>query len=937
MSVLQKGIKTVIQIVFLWKLFFKIYHFLQFFLRLNYLEMHRTYGCSANPQRARPLCDFCGRKFCQPQKLKVHIKRMHSDMAEVLRDFQCKLCSKLLGSRAALQRHSKEVHSRNSTVVSCPRCQKLFQNRSNLKIHMLTHSGVRPFRCINGTCSAAFTTKQCLQFHYKKVHGYAQEQMPKIERSVAYTFDAYSGGVKIDKSGSGESIRRRRQLSEDDQISMDNENEELFFEQETSEQKFEERQSSISNICKNETNLSLLSTTISSFLNQEMSREKKQNLEIDDEMDDDDVDEKNKIRNPQLNLVETFLSSSHDMSLIPTNNKPKEHEYNPNLIVSKGSKKWIDSDDHEKLNEPNLLNMNRDFISKLMDENESCGNHDNDDDNSILDVVETQNPQNSFHLENNENLLQLQHLNSSSHHQSSIISSFYNNNNRGSTISTSASLLVEAALSSVSNIIGNENENCSNLMDERNDCGSVQHDLVIDQNRSYDQKFMKNLNNFSHLIPMGQFSGSPSNNASPHNVLGNNHEIDIDSASTPRTMDHSDKIYQETNDQSFDHRNTPSPRAISPGHDYSATLCPSTPMRSYSNHNIVSPPASPGLPRYNFSSKSCRTNIRDHLNNMSSDEENSIIVAQNLSMNNHENVNTKMKLNPHMDLLYSKYEHDTLSHEENELSDRMKYNNDHGMDMSDLRNNTHSESISDFQGLDMTSRSGLGIGSGYHTSNFQMPSSGMNLTLNRYHHHIYDILSERDQQQQQQQQHEHHQHPIQQQQQQIQHMIQDQLSSDQDQTDQATSVDLSRTASYVSSPPQLQYSHSHSDMLRMVSLDLTPNGGPSGMLTNSHLRHSLSSQIQHSSRELDHNRILTDNRVNSSDQLTTNHRLLVDPTAHLLMEQNNRILESNRILPRGFGAYHHQVSSNYHHRPGGLSTSPHSNNPTNYHSFSAYY
>ncbi|XP_037932057.1 probable cyclin-dependent serine/threonine-protein kinase DDB_G0292550 [Teleopsis dalmanni] len=50
----------------------------KFFLRLNYLEMHRTYGCAANPNRARPLCDFCGRKFCQPQKLKAHIKRMHS-------------------------------------------------------------------------------------------------------------------------------------------------------------------------------------------------------------------------------------------------------------------------------------------------------------------------------------------------------------------------------------------------------------------------------------------------------------------------------------------------------------------------------------------------------------------------------------------------------------------------------------------------------------------------------------------------------------------------------------------------------------------------------------------------------------------------------------------------------------------------------------------
>lgn len=58
----------------------------KFFLRLNYLEMHRTYGCAQNPQRSRPLCDFCGRKFCQPQKLKVHIKRMHSGKSTQIDD-----------------------------------------------------------------------------------------------------------------------------------------------------------------------------------------------------------------------------------------------------------------------------------------------------------------------------------------------------------------------------------------------------------------------------------------------------------------------------------------------------------------------------------------------------------------------------------------------------------------------------------------------------------------------------------------------------------------------------------------------------------------------------------------------------------------------------------------------------------------------------------
>jgi hypothetical protein len=45
-----------------------------------------------------------------------------------------------------------------------------------------------------------------LQFHYKKVHGFTQEQMPKIERSVAYTFDAYSGGLKNEALGENDCL-----------------------------------------------------------------------------------------------------------------------------------------------------------------------------------------------------------------------------------------------------------------------------------------------------------------------------------------------------------------------------------------------------------------------------------------------------------------------------------------------------------------------------------------------------------------------------------------------------------------------------------------------------------------------------------------------------------------------------------------------------------
>lgn len=65
-------------------------------------------------------------------------------------------------------------------------------------------------RCKENSCKAAFTTKQCLQFHYKKVHGLTEEMMPKIERSVAYTFDAYSGGLVEDMSCGRTSNTSRR-------------------------------------------------------------------------------------------------------------------------------------------------------------------------------------------------------------------------------------------------------------------------------------------------------------------------------------------------------------------------------------------------------------------------------------------------------------------------------------------------------------------------------------------------------------------------------------------------------------------------------------------------------------------------------------------------------------------------------------------------------
>lgn len=330
-----------------------------------------------------------------------------------------------------------------------------------------------------------------------------------------------------------------------------------------------------------------------------------------------------------------------------------------------------------------------------------------------------------------------------------------------------------------------------------------------------------------------------------------------------------------------------------------------------------------------------------------------------------------------IDLMYSKYESmaSNLKYNSQELDSPAEYRQSSNSNAASAAAaaaaaaaNAAANDMSDLQGLDMSSRSNAS--SNYH-HNFQLPSS-------RYHHHIYDILSDREQSQQaqaQQQtpasvvhQQEHGSHgghssqlqAMQQHQSAAMHnMLSEQLGEQEH--DQTTSVDLSRTANYVvSSPPQLPYNHpSHHDMLRMASLDLTPNTANMAVGNN---RSFLSSQMQHQSREsLEHHRLLStveQHRIlAASNAAADQHRLLVDPTAHLLMEQNNRLLGTadqsrllgesaaaaaqNRHMARSFGAYHQVASSNYHPgvRPPPVlpSANHHASNPSNYHPFPAYY
>ena len=96
---------------------------------------------------------------------------LSSQVHEKSEQLHCGQCEMILSSKYALNRHIKEVHHRQQSHV-CSHCSKHFTQQSNLKQHLLIHYGVKPFLCQHPSCKSAFTTKQCLQVHYRKVHRY---------------------------------------------------------------------------------------------------------------------------------------------------------------------------------------------------------------------------------------------------------------------------------------------------------------------------------------------------------------------------------------------------------------------------------------------------------------------------------------------------------------------------------------------------------------------------------------------------------------------------------------------------------------------------------------------------------------------------------------------------------------------------------------------
>ena len=98
------------------------------------MDMHQTFGCSMS-QNDLPERNLTIQRAQQVDK-NVDQRQIESPVSTT---------TNVDSSKQDIHENSFENSDGFAMRVVCPKCGKNFKNKSNLKIHMLTHSGVKPF------------------------------------------------------------------------------------------------------------------------------------------------------------------------------------------------------------------------------------------------------------------------------------------------------------------------------------------------------------------------------------------------------------------------------------------------------------------------------------------------------------------------------------------------------------------------------------------------------------------------------------------------------------------------------------------------------------------------------------------------------------------------------------------------------------------------
>ncbi|XP_052860434.1 zinc finger protein 829-like [Anopheles cruzii] len=108
-------------------------------------------------------CQYCGKGFQRPERLKAHIIYNHTQKGQV---YQCDICGRNSPNSRALYEHKSRIHAEKR--FPCEYCGKVFARKLYLSDHLSTHTGNRKYEC--KICGVKYSSRGNIANHRKKKH-----------------------------------------------------------------------------------------------------------------------------------------------------------------------------------------------------------------------------------------------------------------------------------------------------------------------------------------------------------------------------------------------------------------------------------------------------------------------------------------------------------------------------------------------------------------------------------------------------------------------------------------------------------------------------------------------------------------------------------------------------------------------------------------------